>query len=86
MTRLRRIAQLVEDLRTVNVIKEGDSVEFRQYYDGEVVLKIRFNSLSLVDNVNYEPMTAKNAIQKEFETLKFLELKLNGNEVYCRRP
>ena len=98
-TILRRMTQLVTDLRTLNVLKEGDVVEYKHNDDGyhgcafdydyasereEYALIIRFAAKG--DKVN--PITVKKSIEKEFEAeiKKNFSVKIIGNyeEIHFR--
>ena len=60
MNLLRKTAQLVEDLRTLDIIKKNDNIEFEYCYNGEVALRIYCESQSQVD-------TIKNAIEYDLK-------------------
>lgn len=82
MTLLRRTAQLVEDLRTLNVIKENDDVKFQQFCDGCVDLEISFNGLSHI-SLSDDSTTIKYALEKEFGEPNIVRLEYNRTHVYC---
>ena len=81
MTLLRRTAQLVEDLRTLNLIKETDIVEFMYTCDGGIWLEIKFkhpDSFTTISSSNI-----KSAIEQEFDNKFISKLKSTSSQVLC---
>ena len=82
MTLLRRTAQLVEDLRTLKLIKEKDIVDFKYCSDGSIRLDILFNSPSSATVISSSHIEI--AIEQEFDKQFIFELKSTSRQVSCR--
>lgn len=88
MTDLRRIAQMVEDLQTLQVIKENDVIDFRMLNSKSISLSIRLASITPENDPHsftrtVRTQTIKKAIKNEFaeKEIKFDDAE---EDIYCR--
>ena len=80
MTLLRRISQLVQDLRTLNVLAEEDHVRFTQF-ENSIKLQIIL-SMAIHNYLDADILCIKNAIRAEFSSknIEYDESKIFENE------
>lgn len=83
MTLLRRIAQLVQDLRTLNLLAEEDYVHFMQSKDS-IKLRIGLDK-DIHKQLDADILSIENAIRAEFTSedgVEYDEIKIFVNKLY----
>lgn len=78
MTMLRRMAQLVEDLTTLEVVAKRDDIHYRQN-ESYIELSIK---MSMPDTTCM--MTIENCIREEFADCEISELNYEKNQFLCK--
>lgn len=88
MTDLRRIAQMVEDLQTLQVIKENDVIDFRMLNNESISLSIRLASITPESDPHRFEHTVRTKTIKKAIIAEFIEKEIKfddaENDVYCR--
>ena len=83
MTVLRRMSQLVDDLKKFNVIQENDIIFFKKNDKGEITVDVHFSFLVISGVYYHQPQTFANAVREEFRDMKVEVRNDRGNHCCC---